>query len=135
MAICQTVSNTEFRSGCDSLCVDPGPMVQASKAAQMTSIASKLPQGLSCYRETPAFTRDTVPAALLGAHNTKAGVWGLLRVLSGRVQYHLDDGTDESVVVAAGETVVIEPQVPHHVELLDDDSSFHVAFHRAAASP
>jgi tellurite resistance-related uncharacterized protein len=75
-----------------------------------------------------------VPAALLGAHNTKAGVWGLLRVLSGRVQYCLDNGTDESVIVAAGETVVIEPQVAHHVVLLDDDSSFRVAFHRVAAA-
>jgi tellurite resistance-related uncharacterized protein len=101
----------------------------------MTSITSKLPRGLACYRETPVFTRATVPAALLDAHNTKAGVWGLLHVLSGRVQYCLDNGTDESVIVAAGETAVIEPQVSHHVELLDDDSSFRVEFHRTAAVP
>jgi hemoglobin len=102
----------------------------------MTRIASDLPPGLAFYRRTPEFTRSNVPAALLSTHTTKAGVWGLLRVLHGRVRYCLDSpapesATIESAIVAHGNAVVIEPQAPHHVELLDADSTFVVEFHRA----
>jgi hypothetical protein len=37
------------------------------------------------------------------------------------------------LLVEQGGTAVIEPQVPHHVELPDEDSVFLVQFHRAQA--
>lgn len=101
----------------------------------MTRIAAKLPPGLTCYKRTAAFTLDDVPAALLRAHNTKAGVWGLLHVLQGRVRYCLDGTMPETAVIERGGTAVIEPEAPHHVELLDADSAFLVEFHRAQAAP
>ena len=99
----------------------------------MTRIGSRLPPGLTCYRQTPEFTRCNVPQALLAAHSVKAGVWGLLRVLRGRVRYSLDDEPAESELIGPGGMAVIEPQTPHHVELLDADSTFLVEFHRAGA--
>ncbi|MGD9804056.1 MAG: DUF1971 domain-containing protein [Hyphomicrobiaceae bacterium] len=96
----------------------------------MTRITSILPPGLVRYKETPEFTQATVPAALLAAHSVKAGVWGLLRVQRGRVRYCLDGETPEETLIESGGTAVIEPEVPHHVELLDADSAFLVEFHR-----
>jgi tellurite resistance-related uncharacterized protein len=96
----------------------------------MTRIMTTLPPGLACYRETAEFNRETVPAALLQAHRIKADVWGLLRVLRGRVRYSIDDEAPETAVVAAGAVAVIEPGLAHHVELLDADSAFRVEFYR-----
>jgi len=100
----------------------------------MTRIPSQLPPGLTRYRTTSEFTRHNVPAGLLGAHRTKAGVWGVLRVRRGRVRYHVDRDPREVRTVVAGEMTVIEPEVPHHVELVDHDSAFLVEFHRPEAA-
>lgn len=37
------------------------------------------------YRSTPVFDQDTLPAALRARHDTKAGVWGLIRVIEGEL--------------------------------------------------
>jgi tellurite resistance-related uncharacterized protein len=95
------------------------------------SIATALPPGLVPYKQTPEFTRQNVPEALLAAHSVKPGVWGLLRVLRGRVRYCLDGGMPEALLVEQGGTAVIEPEAVHHVELPDEDSAFLVQFHRA----
>lgn len=100
----------------------------------MKRIAAKLPPGLAYYKCTAVFTRDNVPAALLGTHKTKTGVWGLLCVRRGRVRYCLDGFMPETSVVEPGGTVAIEPEVPHHVELLDADSAFQIEFHRAGSA-
>jgi tellurite resistance-related uncharacterized protein len=97
----------------------------------MTRIEAHLPPGLTCYRCTAEFTQASVPAALLETHTTKAGVWGLLRVIRGRVRYCLDGDAAEQALIGPGGRVVIEPQAPHHVELLDAESAFVVEFHRA----
>lgn len=93
-----------------------------------------LPLGLIRYTTTPQFTRQTVPASLLSAHKLKEGVWGLLRVTSGRIRYCLDRSPSISEVVATGKAAVIEPEVLHHVELLDCDSSFFVEFYRGVGA-
>ncbi len=38
------------------------------------------------YRSTPVFDETTLPRALRGEHSTKAGVWGVIRVLNGRLR-------------------------------------------------
>ncbi|MGE0626237.1 MAG: DUF1971 domain-containing protein [Hyphomicrobiaceae bacterium] len=101
----------------------------------MTRIASQLPPGLTCYRRTSEFTRNNVPSALLGTHTTKAGVWGVLRVLRGRVRYCLDGTIPKAVVIGHDGAVVIAPEAPHHVELLDEESAFLVEFYRAEKAP
>lgn len=41
----------------------------------------EMPAGLTNYKSTAVFTRETVPAALLNDHSTK--VWALIRVKKG----------------------------------------------------
>jgi tellurite resistance-related uncharacterized protein len=39
------------------------------------------------YRSTPVFDETSLPAALRREHRTKAGAWGVIRVLEGEVIY------------------------------------------------
>ncbi|HEX9954299.1 MAG TPA: DUF1971 domain-containing protein, partial [Allosphingosinicella sp.] len=67
------------------------------------------------YKSTPVFDEHSLPAGLRREHSTKAGVWGVIRVLDGRLRYRSGDGTRD---LEAGEQVIIEPQQPHSVEPL-----------------
>lgn len=39
------------------------------------------------YKCTPVFDENTLPAGLRREHRTKPGVWGVIRVLDGRLRY------------------------------------------------
>jgi len=90
---------------------------------------SSLPAGLVRYGESPLFTPENLPEKLKTAHTTKAGTWGLLRVHAGIVQFFVDAPPYAQAIVTAGKTVVIEPEVPHHVEFALP-GSFRIEFHR-----
>jgi tellurite resistance-related uncharacterized protein len=80
-----------------------------------------LPPDLVPYRRTTEFTENTVPAGLLRAHATKAGAWGLIRVLEGRLAFRITDArrpASETVLTAEGEPGVVEPTILHEVEPL-----------------
>jgi tellurite resistance-related uncharacterized protein len=68
------------------------------------------------YKSTPVFDEATLPAAIRNAHDTKAGVWGLLRALEGEARLVFHDPA-RTVVVTPGSPGVIAPQAVHHVEL------------------
>ncbi|WP_170004198.1 DUF1971 domain-containing protein [Pseudopontixanthobacter vadosimaris] len=68
------------------------------------------------YRSTPIFDADTLPDALQKEHRTKAGVWGVLRVLDGEVRLRFGDGQPASVV-KPGQPGLLLPEQPHWVEL------------------
>lgn len=69
------------------------------------------------YRSTPVFDEHTLPAALRREHRTKAGTWGVIRVLEGRLRLTLLDRVAETIITpeTAG---VVEPGQPHFVEPL-----------------
>lgn len=93
-----------------------------------------LPHGLAPYRRTGDFTEATVPSALLSDHATKEGVWGLIHVQAGRLNYRVTDPrrpASETELTAGGPPGVVEPTILHHVEPLGA-VRFHVEFHRAA---
>ncbi|MCR9177013.1 MAG: DUF1971 domain-containing protein [Alphaproteobacteria bacterium] len=73
-----------------------------------------LPRGLTAYHRTPIFDADTIPKALLRAHATKAGVWGVLTVTSGHLLLTVPD-TQEQIELSPGLPGVIEPEVVHFV--------------------
>jgi tellurite resistance-related uncharacterized protein len=50
-------------------------------------MSSELPPGLVAYKRTPEFDENTLPAGLKKAHSTKAGVWGVIHILEGRLIY------------------------------------------------
>ena len=69
------------------------------------------------YRSTPVFDETTLPAALRSRHSTKAGVWGMVRVLEGRVRLTYLDPPSEAVLDPATPGLLL-PQQPHFVEPL-----------------
>ena len=54
------------------------------------------------------------PAALRARHDTKAGVWGLIRVLEGELKLTYLEPASE-VILKPGHPGLIEPQQPHFV--------------------
>ncbi|WP_375568833.1 DUF1971 domain-containing protein [Ahrensia marina] len=77
-----------------------------------------LPQNVTPYKTTQAFTPETVPAALLAMHRTKEGVWGRIDVLEGRltVSRFADDGAPlRQDLLPAGAHAIVAPQEPHAV--------------------
>ncbi|HOY78702.1 MAG TPA: DUF1971 domain-containing protein [Hyphomonadaceae bacterium] len=78
----------------------------------MVETLSSLP-----YRSSPIFDEETLPQALRRDHRTKQGVWGVIRVLSGRLKF---------VITATGETHMLDPETPglvlpdqlHYVEVV-----------------
>jgi hemoglobin len=85
------------------------------------------------YRSTPVFTNVTLPAGLRRAHSTKAGVWGLLKVLKGTILYVTEE-TGECQMVQAPGTVVILPQQLHSVEPQGDIEMQVDFYHQAPES-
>jgi hemoglobin len=97
----------------------------------MSTIPTEIPTGLTAYARSPDFTPDNLPPRLQAAHSTKAGTWGLLRVLEGKILYQLEIPFEGEQLIAAGECVVIESEVPHHVEFVER-GRFFIEFYRRA---
>ncbi len=67
------------------------------------------------------FSETSVPASLLRDHSTKQGVWGLIRVVDGRLRYRVTDprrAAFETILSPAGPPGIVEPTILHHVEAL-----------------
>ncbi len=67
------------------------------------------------YRSTPVFDENTLPAALRGEHRTKAGVWGVIEVIEGKVKFTRSDRAD-ATTLEPGKPGLILPEQPHFVE-------------------
>lgn len=93
-------------------------------------MAEALPKGAVHYA-TSRFTQDTLPEKLRKDHCTKAGVWGLLAVQSGRLLFRREDKA--GVIVETGGTAVFAPQEVHSVEALGA-VAFEIRFHRRGVS-
>jgi tellurite resistance-related uncharacterized protein len=100
-------------------------------AGDEPDLPTSLPPGLVAYRRTAEFTANTVPQALLQAHSTKQGTWGMLHVLAGKMTYRVDDPRRSwsEVVLGAGEIAIIEPTILHEVEV-PGGTRFFVEFSR-----
>lgn len=88
-----------------------------------------LPQQVQPYKQTPVFTEDTVPGGLLRSHRTKDSVWGKIVVLEGRLEYTIDEPTEEVLVLDQETPGVIEPTILHAVKPLGA-VRFYVEFYR-----
>lgn len=69
------------------------------------------------YRSTPVFDETTLPAALRSRHNTKTGVWGMIRVIEGRLRLTYLDPPSE-IVLDPETPGTLLPEQPHFVEPL-----------------
>ena len=84
-----------------------------------------LPPGSVPGRQTPSFTEQSVPAALLRAHHTT--VWAELVVESGALTFVEEDPPWRHRLLAPA-TQVIVPNRKHHVEP-EPGVQFHVQFY------
>ena len=69
------------------------------------------------YKCPPIFDAATLPAGLRGEHRTKVGVWGVIRVLEGRLRYRVLDPVSETILDAEHPGIVIPDQL-HLVETI-----------------
>ena len=96
-----------------------------------------LPANATPYARTADFTEATVPAGRLRSHTTKAGAWGLIHVLEGRLAYRITDpqrAALETILSPDGAPGVVEPMVLHEVQPLGP-VRFYVEFLRAPPLP
>jgi tellurite resistance-related uncharacterized protein len=92
--------------------------------------ALEWPDGFEPYRRTPVFDAATLPKALRADHALKAGVWGRIHVLSGRLRFRMQQPPrDEELTPERGG--IIPPEAPHSVEPLGE-VAFFIEFHRRA---
>lgn len=89
-----------------------------------------LPDEVQPYKQSREFTQDSVPAALLRAHTTKEGTWGLIQVTQGQLLYRILEPSVQEHTLHPGQPGVVEPTVPHEVQPLGE-VRFRVIFHRA----
>jgi len=89
----------------------------------------ELPDGLTLARTTPVFDEDSVPDGLLAAHQVAEGVWGLVVVVAGALDFVFEDEPSNVIHLLAGDRHVIPPQRPHHVQPVGA-VTFCVEFHR-----
>jgi len=68
------------------------------------------------YRTTALFDETTLPAALRREHRTKAGAWGIVRILEGALRLRFPDGRDE--MLRPDRPGLIRPEETHWVELV-----------------
>ncbi|MGE4322732.1 MAG: DUF1971 domain-containing protein [Sphingobium sp.] len=66
------------------------------------------------YRSTPLFDQDTLPRALRARHHTKAGVWGVIRVIEGTLKLTYLDPPGE-ILLTPDRPGLILPRQPHYV--------------------
>jgi len=66
------------------------------------------------YRTTPVFDETSLPAGLRGEHRTKAGTWGVIRVLEGEVIYTIIESAEEQRLTPE-RPGVIHPNQAHFV--------------------
>ncbi|MCH2204675.1 MAG: DUF1971 domain-containing protein [Lentisphaerales bacterium] len=75
-----------------------------------------LPENVQLYKSTPVFNQDTIPKGILNQHNTKAGTWGKLVVLSGEVIF-VDLQNNWEITATADRPVNIVPEAWHHLKV------------------
>ena len=67
------------------------------------------------YRVTPVFDELTLPAGLRREHRTKAGVWGIIRMLDGAMRLASAHGV---TILTPDSPGMVEPEEAHWVEPL-----------------
>ena len=99
---------------------------------------AQIPDDFVNYKSTDVWRKDTVPKLFLFEHNTKAGVYGKVVVLSGQLQFtgfiQRRGAVEQQVIIEAGDFAVSPPEYWHKVEFLTEDTTFRVDFYAQQGS-
>lgn len=98
----------------------------------MTISKSTIPSDFVNYKTTLVMNKDNIPKMFLFEHNTKAGVYGKICVITGTLKFYgfsqRRGDVEQEIVIKAGDFAISPPEYWHKVELLSDDTSFQVEF-------
>lgn len=83
------------------------------------------------YKTVGPFDLDSLPDGLEREHRLKEGTWGSLTILAGQIAFVWDDEQGGEVVVETPATIVIPPEVPHHLRP-SGPVLLEIGFHRTA---
>lgn len=92
-------------------------------ASQMIDLAERAdrfrepPPAAVPYNRTPIYDENSLPKGLRRKHRTKPCVWGVIRVLDGRLRYVVIEPASE-VILEPGRPGLVLPDQPHFVEPL-----------------
>ncbi len=89
----------------------------------------EMPDSVEKYAESPEFTQDTVPKRLTAAHDTKPGIWGIIRVAEGKLRYVVPGPPWREAVLTPDTPGLIRPTERHWVQPIGD-VRFKVEFYR-----
>jgi tellurite resistance-related uncharacterized protein len=85
-----------------------------------------LPADVKEYKRTASFTEANLPAGLVRDHGTKPGVWALIVIEAGTLEYTIEDPV-RTFLLTPELPGVIPPVVPHRVKVLGP-VRFHLEF-------
>ena len=92
-----------------------------------------LPNNFKNYKSTEIFTQQNVPKMFLHLHNTRSGVYGKIKVITGSLCFtgftSNRTNIEQEVILRAEEAVISPPEYWHKVALLTDDTQFYVEFY------
>ncbi|MDB1144896.1 MAG: SAM-dependent methyltransferase TehB [Alcaligenaceae bacterium] len=90
-------------------------------------------QKLKCYKTMPIWTYETLPEGFRKRHNTKAGTWAKLNILSGKLQFDELNENDEVlnsyIFDSNTEVPFVAPQLWHKVTPLTEDLTCQLSFY------
>ncbi|MGB0938620.1 MAG: DUF1971 domain-containing protein [Colwellia sp.] len=94
---------------------------------------NKIPENFINYKSTKTFDKSNVPKMFLHLHNTRAGVYGKIYVTSGTLKFfgftHRRGEIEQEITIESGSYAISPPEYWHKVELLTEDTKFHVDFY------
>lgn len=76
---------------------------------------SVIPRGYEPYHRTADFDENSIPEALLRRHSTKPGVWALIHVTRGSIDYYVHAPFDRCERLTPTSPGIVLPEVEHHV--------------------
>lgn len=75
----------------------------------------EMPEGHAPYRRTATFTESSIPEGLRQKHTTKRGVWALIHVSRGQLEYRVEEPFNTNQTLEPGSPGVVLPEVEHSV--------------------
>lgn len=89
----------------------------------------QIPSDACSYKRTPEFTEETIPIGLLKDHQTKESVWAKIVILSGVLEYTIQEPEIEIIELTPTKFGIVEPTIKHHIKPLGL-VKFYIEFYR-----
>jgi len=104
-----------------------------SNANHEDLVMKNIPKNYINYKTTAVLDKNNVPKMFLHLHNTRAGVYGKICVLSGILKFYgfayRKGNVEQEIIIQAGDTAISPPEYWHKVEFLNENTQFKVEFY------